>query len=772
MAIYPQQINEWLESQFPRDQKVRPEDVKFQGIEINASGELINIPVIYGRRRITPPRVFASVKSNNSNILYAVYAVSEGPITSYDKLFINDIQVGITSTGGLLPIGSGLYGGKLTVDLKLGNASGNNSSLFDEITGVASDFTSLKNSLAGMAYIVLKMTYTADGPFQEMPKVSLDICGRKLRNSSSIGAEQNVYENANPADVMLDLLTNTRYGQGLADSKIDTTSISTLRSYFNQTLQSYIGGPYIKRGQVNWIMNTGNTVLTNVNELCRQFGMYMTYVNGKYRFQYDGISPTYVMQITSSQVIGGYTYSVPDLTNKYNRVNVVFPDIDNDFQETVATYEDTTHQTDDGEVLEVNMNFDAITNFYLARFAAENLERRSRVERVFRWKMTPAALQFQVGDIVQYIGLIRIVNMTMNDDMTFDVEGIRYDSTVYPPFQLKSKNPIRPEIKPTPPGAIQPAPTPPITPDVPTPVLPPVEIPRPAEETARKITISSIGESYTLSDGLGSDFYLFPVQKTANFTTSVADTNYITQTAIYSKVYHSYGQDIRVMKYEQGTSADYFYIYKSYVSNRNRDLANISLGGEGLTILKTQSYDRIFFVYEIEPGQWGVISKLPGSTGKLEINRFDPETQSTVNGQFGLSINIFTLNDVIYSQAERPSSSSYYGFPVLRFDSNSNYYTTDSIDGLRYYLSYSTYAGQRWMIPNSIWSTRQNYSITTAGARMKIKMFVVNESGESIYLGYQNLNLHANMPAQFGLTAITATSRTNYFAGTKTTAPF
>lgn len=783
MAIYPQQINDWLMSQFPSDQMVRPEDVKFQGVEVNASGELINIPVVYGRRRITPPRVFASVKSNNSNILYAVYAVSEGPITAYDKLFINDVPVGITSTGGLLTIGSGLYGGKLTVDLKLGNASGNNSTLFDEITGVASDFTNLKTSLVGMAYVVLKMTYTPDGPFQEVPKVTLDVCGRKLRNSSSIGSEQSVYENANPADVLLDLLTNDTYGRGLNDSKIDTTSLSSLRSSFESTLQSYIGGPYIKRGQVNWIMNTGNTVLSNVNELCRQFGIIMTLANGRYRFVPEHTSSTYVMTVTNDHLIDSWSYSVPDLSRKYNSVSVTYPDIDNNFQENAQTYTVASDQSADGKILEVNINYDAVTNGYLARFAAQSLYLKSRTQRIYRFRMTSAALQLIVGDIIVWdpedtgssTNYLRIISMSMSDDMTFNIEAVTHKNEFYPPFTLKSKIPLQPEIKPTPPGAITPTPVDPITPGTPTPIVPPTEIVRPPENTTNKITAPNAGETYLLTDGLGTDFYHIPLDKFQNFTTSVDSINYRWNTTlpqVKDATTGSTGVDVRVLEYSSSGKYDYYYMYKPYVTARNRNLDNISLGGEGLIVLNTVAYDRIYFAYEIGNGQFGVVSKLPGTTGALQTVTFDPETQSQAIYQLGTTINFLELSDVIYSKAERSASYTYYGFPSLVFNSNTNYYTTDGLDGLRYYLSYSTYAGQRWSIPSAVWAEKQNFALNNQGSRMTVKYFVVNNSGQPTFLGKQTLNLKNTLPSVFGLGSYLTTSRNNYFKGTKSTAPF
>lgn len=127
MAIYPQEINDWLRSQIPQDALISGREIDFQGIQENISGEVVNIPVIYGYRRITGPRVYTSTRAGNSKICYTAIAIGEGPITKYHKLFINDEQIQIVDNGdgGGAQVTQGTYGGILEYEFFYGNRTAN-----------------------------------------------------------------------------------------------------------------------------------------------------------------------------------------------------------------------------------------------------------------------------------------------------------------------------------------------------------------------------------------------------------------------------------------------------------------------------------------------------------------------------------------------------------------------------------------------------------------------------------------------------------------------
>ena len=70
----------------------------------NILGPLLNkdsgvgpIPVIYGERRVGGHRVFISTNGSTNQYLYVALALCEGQIDSIDKIFIDDIEVPMSS---------------------------------------------------------------------------------------------------------------------------------------------------------------------------------------------------------------------------------------------------------------------------------------------------------------------------------------------------------------------------------------------------------------------------------------------------------------------------------------------------------------------------------------------------------------------------------------------------------------------------------------------------------------------------------------------------
>lgn len=766
MAILPQTINEWLEAQAPSDRVVRVEDVKYEGVEVNESNELVPIPVVYGRRAVIGPRIFASVSPSNSAVLYAAIALSEGPIYGIDGFKINDESINLPiTTSGTQTISSGTYGGILQVELKLGTPNQTASTLLSEILGSA-NITGFTNTVANMAYLVLKMTYRVGGPYKEFPKVTAIVQGRKLRNAatSGFGTEQNVLRDANPADVILDMLTNTRYGRGLSDSKIDATTLSSLRSSFATTVIPFINGTPIARGSVNWIMNTGQSVLSNLQDFCRQFGIMLTLSNGKYRFVAEYKSPTSVLTVNDTNAIGTRTQIYPDLNVRYNRVTVTYTNELNNYVENTETVSDATAEQADGKILDVNVEYTAITSPYLARFAAEQILRKSRGQSTFNFTLTKAGLQLTVGDAVTYYGvLIRIISITINPDFTVTCSGVTHNQDFYPPFPTPPGGQFQPQIE------IQPTPG----------INPPVELPPgPGQGT---ITLTG---GLVLYNARGTDFYAGPIRIKDQTLTEFKNDNYVLDTKAFVTVVanNSYGIDTRVLG---STSSYFYYAWMPYMTFRIRDLGNRSLGGEGLVLTNGTVYPKIFYVYEIDTAagnKFGWYNLHPTTSNTQEFMYFDPDTATTVRRVMnGITTTNLSLLNCVNPRASNPTSESIYGCPYLVYVGDGYYATgttgSDPQMSVKWIIKDVTSTTRsnsirNWIIPNFVQSSKQTALATDANARMEIKYFVLTTGGQPIYLASQNINVREQSPGYTGMGQFVAISRTNYQTARGTTAPF
>jgi hypothetical protein len=791
MAIYPQQLNDWLLAQIPKDALASGKELDFQGASENVGGELVNIPVIYGYRKITGPRVYTSTKAGNSKILYTAVAIGEGPITKIHKLFLNDEQVLISDNGdgGGAQVTQGTYGGILNYEIFFGNRtyntitgtnSGPISDLLTEITGNAQDIRQFSASMAGIAYIVLKMNYVdQNSPYKNFPKITVEVSGRKLRNASTAGygTEANVFQDANPADVLLDYLTNTNYGRGMTASKIDFTSISALRSSFATTVIPFTNGAATPRAKCNYILETGRTVLDNVKDLCRQFGVVVTLANGLYRFTPEYKTSTVVMTITNSHIINGFSITIPDLSVKFNRVSVSFPNSLDSFNQSVETIEDAAAITSDGKILDVTVDYSATTDPYQARNNAQTILLKSRNQKTYNFTMTKEALRLTVGDVVIWdpentetsTTYLRIISMTMNPDFTFAITAVTHQDSFYPQFTAGSSAQKRIEIVPTTAGiVIQPTPTVPPTvtaTQAPLPVIGPPP-PLPTVPQRRKV---SVGSLTALADTLpnSENFYPVPIEKFANVNTTVADANYRLATSqSFTQNSVSFGNYTAVNSISSGRISNYYYDYRPALFYRERDLGNESLGGEGLLIGNGGIvYNKIYYVYEIDlGGSFGWINFLNAPNENIyERFTFNPESSTDSLVQLWRRDKP-TINETIKlldcyqgtqgpNESQSASSRSLYGCPFLVYNRSVGSYLVPGGDlGLKYFLKLSaTNLPRPWVIPGiqgvDVWTSKQGKTAGSAAEKMTIKYFVVNpNSGQHQWLCNYSLNLDDRIP--------------------------
>jgi hypothetical protein len=772
MAIYPKEINDWLQSQAPSDKIITAKDVKFDGIQINESGELINIPVIYGYRRIIGPRVYTSLRSDNSNILYTVIVLGHGPVTGFEKIILNEESIPVAATSGVNQ-SSGTYGGVLSYEFRRGFPNDSIPGLLKEVTGRDSDMINLTNSLRGLAYLVLKMTYSPTGPYKEYPKVAVDVYGRTLRNSSTtgFGSEGNVFRDANPADVLLDYLTNNVYGRGISDSKIDSLSIAQLRNSFAQTVIPYQNAAPVARGQVNYILDTSQSILNNVRDFCRQFGIIMTLANGLYRFTPEYSVTTYETVINRSNLIGGYRETIPDLSVKYNSVSVTFANELITWAESTQTKSDATALQQDGKTLDVNVKYDAITNPYLARIAAETILKKSRSQKTYQFRITKIGLQLTVGDIILWdpnnTGIVtgttrlRIIEMSMNNDFTFDVTAVTHLNTYYPPFT---------------PGAIYQAPIEispiqtvgsPSTPDQPT-----TSIVRPPENTGGTVTVAG---GISLEGPLGANFYAGPYEIINTALTQFDNNNYRLGTGIsYSTLgtANNFGIDTRIISSTSPKGRSYFYNYTPFITFRPRDLNNKNLGGEGLVVLNGVTYNTLYYVYEIATGS-GIIHgwhSMAQTNNTSEFLRFDPQSsgKTVTRTRNGVTAGTYVIQDAI-----RDRSIALQPPPFVTYDVR-GYYGSQLTDSLKYYLTEQTDSIRYWKIPVDVWNSKQGFSNTSLSAVMTIKYFAMTSTGTPIHVANQRINLDDSRPGDTGiLRLVRNTSYDQYvLARPGTTPPF
>jgi hypothetical protein len=232
------------------------------------------LPVIYGNAWTGGIMTDLSITTDNQT-LYYVFALSE--VTN-------------TETGGTpdeITFGDVYFGGKKCVFD--GTDLTKVVSLQDESTGETQDVSGFINvylykngsnqpaNSAQSAITVMSdvnLTYKWDGS-KLMTNCAFAIIKLKYSQSRNIvGLQATNFELTNarsaPGDCFLDYLTSTRYGAAIPVASIDTTSLTALNTYSNETITYtlYSGGTSTtKRFEFNGTLDTAQKIMKNIQSM-------------------------------------------------------------------------------------------------------------------------------------------------------------------------------------------------------------------------------------------------------------------------------------------------------------------------------------------------------------------------------------------------------------------------------------------------------------------------------------------------------------------------
>lgn len=369
--------------------------------------QVTSLPLIYGTRETEGKLIFQETSGDPGEYLYRYYAISEGNVTGMSATSEPTMSIDTSLYGNgtganwfmrkFYGYDSGInYSGEhisYGQDFRYGwtNSSSDPKppswTTSHTCTGIAVVFHRFKygtTTIGGTDYVLNrapKITHTVDG---------IDVDGN----------------NNNPANILKDYLTNSRYGAGIDSSKIDTTSFNSVKDYCQEVDSGN------KRFTCNIILNTQNAVLDNVKLILQTFFGQLHYRNGKYYLHTDqAFSGTPVVNYSTSNIIGGVAVTVPSKETRINQCIVTYFDANNSYKPAEAiwpdpnvTAESTTRDTylsqDGDEELVQRVSIPGITNFNQARYIAQIAVKKSRQSTIVSINTTAESANVVPGDIV------------------------------------------------------------------------------------------------------------------------------------------------------------------------------------------------------------------------------------------------------------------------------------------------------------------------------------------------------------------------------------
>jgi len=436
------------------------------GVKVTKNGSNMDIPVVYGFRRVGGKVVFAETNGSSNKYLYVVYVIAEGEVQGVKRILVQDVELPSPGSkynaGQVYTITSGRYANRLKLQIFNGTESQSQSSLANE----SSSWSRRTRKMPGVCYCVARYEWKkietqedADAnPYSGgIPNIQFDVLGKKVYNViNHAGGEDlaNDYSGLsksfsyNPVNCVLDYLMNPRYGCGIDKSEINADAFKTAAIKLNQQV-TYATGQTGKAMTMSAVLSTKAKLLDNVKLMLSGARSFMPFIQGRYKIKVeDGGNAT---DITSATLTSAYDISETELlsdvtlqgeqkANKFNQVIVKYVDPDKEFTEQEVSYTVSADVTADGEDLIGNFEFFSVNNANIAKDIARMIYDKSRNQRYITFTATPELLDVEPGDIIRISSDVlnlttqtfRVTNITINTNGTVQFEAREHTASVYP----------------------------------------------------------------------------------------------------------------------------------------------------------------------------------------------------------------------------------------------------------------------------------------------------------------------------------------------------
>lgn len=372
--------------------------------------------VIYGRTRVGGTIVFLSTTNNNS-FLHMVVAIAGHEIDAVEKIFLDDSELTLDGNGfGLsielnawLPNGAPLFSPPLA-RVKYNLGSDDQAAFTDLILEAEGKWTGA-HRLRGIACAYIRLEYKQEEIFplspqagpntfpNGIPNITFQVRGKKLYDPRS----ETTAWSANPALVLNDYLTNTKYGLAADyDTEIDETQLIAAANVCDEDINLKAGGTE-NRYETNGVIETSDTPESIINGILGSMAGKAIYTGGKWRI-IPGAYYTPTLSFDESDLKGGLKIqSLVSRRENFNAIKGVFSSradnfIITDFPPIVS---EAFLAEDNNERVFKSIELGFTTSASMAQRIAKIDLLRARQQITVTMPLKLQGLKANIGDIIQ-----------------------------------------------------------------------------------------------------------------------------------------------------------------------------------------------------------------------------------------------------------------------------------------------------------------------------------------------------------------------------------
>lgn len=373
------------------------------------------IPVVYGDAWLGGTFVDA-VLSTDAKTMYYVLVISHispnGQFT-YDttKFYYGDRLITFDGTDltkvASLTDGAGnvdtKIAGKIYINLYTSTAGGtitssNGAAAPSTVMGGADIDAALRwtgtRQMNGLAFAIIKVNYDVQAGSTGLQPVTFKVS--HTLNSTGV---------AKPGDVLYDYLTSTVYGGAVPAANVNSTACTALNTYSDQNITytpSGGGSATQARYRINGVINTGETVLNNVDKICTACDSWISYqtVSGQWTpiVNREGVT---AFAFDDSNIMGEIRVSATDISQSVNQIEVSFPNKDNKDQPNYVYLKTPSNLLYPNEpVNKYSGSFDLVNDSVQAQYLANRVLEQAREDLIVGFNTAYPGIQVDVGDVV------------------------------------------------------------------------------------------------------------------------------------------------------------------------------------------------------------------------------------------------------------------------------------------------------------------------------------------------------------------------------------
>lgn len=358
-----------------------------KGQTISGRHPLSTHKIIYGRTRVGGAIVYMEATSTNK-FLHVVIAVTGHEIDAFEKVFFDDKEITLDGNG----VG---YDGKARVQYKLG---ADDQTAFASLVAESESGWSSNHRLRGRSAAYIRLEYDQDKFPSGIPNISFEVRGKKVYDPRTGLTAWT----ANPALIVADYLSNTRFGVGASfANEIDQADLIAAANTCDENIP-LLGGGTEKRYEAHGVIDTADTPEQIINRILSAMSGTVSYVGGKWKIL-AGSYKTPTLTFDENDLVD--SIRVQTLQSKreiFNSIKGVFSSRINNY--IAADFPPISSATfieqDNEEQIFKSIEFMMTTSATMAQRLAKIDLLRSRQQIAVSMPMKLTALQMNVGDVV------------------------------------------------------------------------------------------------------------------------------------------------------------------------------------------------------------------------------------------------------------------------------------------------------------------------------------------------------------------------------------